>query len=73
MKGKTTKPKILREPPVGYNESATVICETLDGVRLDVKLEKDTFWLTHKQWPNCSIRNVVSLPNTCEIFSNTAN
>ena len=37
-----TKPKILQEPPAGYNESAIVIYETHDGVRVDIKLEKET-------------------------------
>ena len=33
----------------GYNESAIAIYETPDGVRLDVKLVRDTIWLTQKQ------------------------
>jgi hypothetical protein len=49
MKGNAAKPKIVREAPVGYNESAIVIYETTDGVRLDVKLDRDTLWLTQKQ------------------------
>jgi len=49
MKGRTLSPKIVQEPPVGYNKSAIVIYETPDGVRLDVKLEKDTLWLSQKQ------------------------
>ncbi|MEI6314241.1 MAG: virulence protein RhuM/Fic/DOC family protein [Syntrophus sp. (in: bacteria)] len=49
MKGKTTKPKILQEPPAGYNELTIVIYETPDGVRVDIKLEKDTLWLSQKQ------------------------
>ncbi|OFY56747.1 MAG: hypothetical protein A2X04_09400 [Bacteroidetes bacterium GWF2_41_9] len=39
----------MQEPPTGYNEAAIVIYETADGVRLDVKLEKETLWLTQKQ------------------------
>jgi prophage maintenance system killer protein len=49
MKGKAARPKDVREAPAGYNESAVVIYETSDGVRLDVKLERDTLWLTQKQ------------------------
>jgi len=49
MKGKAARPKIVREAPAGYNESAIVIYDTSDGVRLDVKLERDTLWLTQKQ------------------------
>jgi hypothetical protein len=49
MKGKTTKPKSLQEPPAVYNESAIVIYETPDGVRVDIKLEKETVWLSLNQ------------------------
>jgi hypothetical protein len=49
MKGKAPRAKGVQEPPVGYNESAIVIYETADGVRLDVKLERETLWLTQKQ------------------------
>lgn len=49
MKGKTPRTKSVQEPPPGYNESAIVIYETADGVRLDVKLERETLWLTQKQ------------------------
>ncbi|MDD5169561.1 MAG: RhuM family protein, partial [Syntrophales bacterium] len=49
MKEKTARPKMVQEPPAPYNESAIVIYETAEGVRLDVKLEKETLWLTQKQ------------------------
>ena len=49
MKRKETKPKKVQEPPAGYNESAIAIYETSDGIRLDVKLERDTLWLTQRQ------------------------
>jgi len=49
MKDKATKPKKVHEPPVPYNESAIVIYETADGVRLDVKLEREALWLTQRQ------------------------
>jgi hypothetical protein len=49
MKGKMVKPKVVQEPPVVYDESAIVIYQTPDGVRLDVKLERDNLWLTQKQ------------------------
>ena len=49
MSGKATRPKIIREAPAGYNASAIVIYDTPNGVRLDVKLERDTLWLTQKQ------------------------
>ena len=52
MKGKTARPKIVRAPPAGYNESAIVIYETSEGIRLDVKLDRDTLWLTQKQMAN---------------------
>jgi hypothetical protein len=49
MKGKIARPKIVREVPACYNASAIVIYETAEGVRMDVKLEQDTLWLTQKQ------------------------
>jgi hypothetical protein len=49
MKAKTPRTKGVQEPPPGYNESAIVIYETAAGVRLDVKLERETLWLTQKQ------------------------
>ena len=52
MKGKTARPKIVRAPPAGYNESAIVIYETSEGIRLDVKLDRDNLWLTQKQMAN---------------------
>jgi prophage maintenance system killer protein len=49
MKSKAAKLKMIQEPPVGYSEAAIVIYQTPDGVRLDVKLERETLWLTQKQ------------------------
>jgi hypothetical protein len=49
MRGKATRTRVVQEPAPGYNESAIAIYETPDGVRLDVKLEKETLWLTQKQ------------------------
>jgi hypothetical protein len=49
MKGKAARPKIVQEPPSGYNEPVIVIYEAIDGVRLDIKLERETLWLTQKQ------------------------
>ena len=49
MKRKTAKPKILQEPAAVYNESAIVIYQTPDGVRVDIKLEKETVWLSLNQ------------------------
>lgn len=49
MKGKTARPKIVQEPPAGYNESAIAIYQTPDGVRVDVKLDKETVWLNLNQ------------------------
>jgi hypothetical protein len=49
MKRKTTKPMIVREPPAGYDESSIVIYQSPEGVRVDVKLERETIWLTQKQ------------------------
>jgi len=49
MKGKIPRPKKVQEPSVGYNESAIAIYKTPGGVRVDVKLEKETVWLTQRQ------------------------
>jgi len=49
MRGKATRTRVVQEPAPGYNESAIAIYETPDGVRVDVKLEKETLWLTQKQ------------------------
>ena len=49
MKGKAPRTRGVQEPPPGCNDSAIVICETAAGVRLDVKLERETLWLTQKQ------------------------
>jgi hypothetical protein len=49
MRGRAARSKIVREPPTGYNESAIVIYETPQGVRLDVKLDKETVWLNLNQ------------------------
>ncbi|MCX5856177.1 MAG: virulence RhuM family protein, partial [Deltaproteobacteria bacterium] len=49
MKRKITKPMIVREPPAGYDESAIVIYQSPEGVHVDVKLVRETVWLTQKQ------------------------
>lgn len=49
MRGKQDKPKKVSEIPEGYNDNAIVIYESPDGVRVDVKLERETIWLTQKQ------------------------
>ncbi len=49
MKNKTIKPVIVREPLAGYGETAIVIYQSPEGVRVDVKLERETVWLTQKQ------------------------
>ena len=49
MKSKGSGPKIVQEPPAGYSESAIAIYETPSGVRVDVKLEKETVWLNLNQ------------------------
>ncbi len=49
MKGKTVRPRIVQEPPAGYNESGIVIYETSEGVRVDVRLDKETVWLNLNQ------------------------
>jgi prophage maintenance system killer protein len=48
MKGKAAGSKGVQEPAPGYNESAVAIYETPSGVLMDVKLEKETLWLTQK-------------------------
>ncbi len=40
---------IVKEPPPGYDESAIVIYQSPEGIQVDVKLEKETVWLTQKQ------------------------
>ena len=49
MKNKAAKPKTVQEPPAGYNEPAIVIYETPGGIRVDVKLERETVWLNLNQ------------------------
>ena len=49
MSRKTLTQNILQEPPAGYNESAIVIYDSPDGIRVDVKLEKETVWLNLNQ------------------------
>jgi prophage maintenance system killer protein len=49
MKRKTTKPIIVREPQAGYGEAAIVIYQSPEGVRVDVKLERETVWLNLNQ------------------------
>ncbi len=49
MKRKADPSKFVQEPPAGYNESAIVIYQSPEGVRVDVKVEKETVWLTQKQ------------------------
>ena len=49
MKRNITKPSMVQEAPPGYNESAIVIYQSAEGIQLDVKLEKETLWLTQKQ------------------------
>jgi hypothetical protein len=49
MKGKAPRTKEVQEPPPGYNESAIAIYETPSGVRVDVKLERETVWLNLNQ------------------------
>jgi hypothetical protein len=49
LKQKTAKPKVVREVPAGYNDNAIVIYQSPEGIRVDVKLERETIWLTQKQ------------------------
>lgn len=49
MKPKTKKHIIVKEPPPGYDESAIVIYQSPEGIKVDVKLEKENIWLTQKQ------------------------
>ena len=49
MKGKAPRTKAVQEPPPGYNESAIAIYEPPSGVRVDVKLERETVWLNLNQ------------------------
>jgi len=49
MKGKALRTKAVQEPPPGYNESAIAIYETPSGVRVDIKLERETVWLNLNQ------------------------
>jgi prophage maintenance system killer protein len=49
VKRKTSPLKVVQEPPAGYNQSSIVIYQSPEGIRVDVKLEKETVWLTQKQ------------------------
>lgn len=48
MKQKTNRQNILSEPPADYGQ-AVMIYESPEGVSVDVKLERETVWLTQKQ------------------------
>jgi hypothetical protein len=41
--------KLVQEPPPGYNESIIAIYESPEGVCVDVRLEKETIWLSLNQ------------------------
>jgi len=49
MKKKSDKPNMAHEFPEPYNDNAIVIYESPEGVRVDVKLDHETIWLTQKQ------------------------
>jgi len=49
MKKESDKSKIVCEVPEPYNDNAIVIYESPEGVRVDVKLNRETIWLTQKQ------------------------
>ncbi len=48
MRQKNLGQNILREPPADYGQ-AVMIYESPEGVRVDVKLERETIWLTQRQ------------------------
>ncbi len=48
MKQKTNRQNILSEPPADYGQ-AVMIYESPEGVRVDVKLERETVWLNLNQ------------------------
>lgn len=49
MKRKTDQPRVVQEAPAGYGDEAIVIYQSPDGIRVDVKLDRETVWLTQKQ------------------------
>jgi len=49
MKKKSDNPNMAHEVPEPYNDNAIVIYESPEGVRVDVKLDHETIWLTQKQ------------------------
>ncbi len=49
MKRKTDQPRAVQEAPAGYGDEAIVIYQSPDGIRVDVKLDRETVWLTQKQ------------------------
>ncbi|HOI74456.1 MAG TPA: RhuM family protein [Syntrophales bacterium] len=48
MRQKNLGRNILREPPADYGQ-VVMIYESPEGVRVDVKLERETIWLTQRQ------------------------
>jgi len=48
MTRKKDKQNILREPPADYG-NAVAIYESPEGVQVEVKLERETVWLSQKQ------------------------
>ena len=49
MKRKTNQPRVVREASAGYGDEAIVIYQSPDGIRVDVKLDRETVWLPQKQ------------------------
>jgi prophage maintenance system killer protein len=49
MRRKTNQPKVVREALEGYGEAAIVIYQSPEGIRVDVKLDKETVWLNLNQ------------------------
>jgi len=49
MNKKTARMKTVQEPPAGYNESAVMIYQSPEGIRVDVTVKRDTVWLSLNQ------------------------
>jgi prophage maintenance system killer protein len=49
MKEKSDELRMVREVPEGYGDHAIAIYESPEGIRVDVKLDRETIWLTQKQ------------------------
>ncbi len=71
MTRKKDKQNVLREPPVDYGR-AVVIYESAEGVQVEVKLDRETVWLTRKQISELFDTERSSIAKQCVIYSKQA-